>query len=265
MRFARQHLLGLAAAVLVTWPLTACELTTASFRTEARDQWDRTFTLAANGQFELENTNGGIEVERTDGSQVQVQAERIARASSEEAARELLKKVDIVVDAGENRVRLRTKTPPGWNLGGVEVKYLVRVPAGIAVKVENTNGRVRLNGLDGPVEATTTNGGVSGQGLSGRVRASTTNGGVDLTVTAVHPDGVELSTTNGGVSLTLPATARADISASCTNGSISTSGLSVETTESSRRRLEGRLNGGGPRVRLETVNGGVRLSGGAAN
>ena len=44
------------------------------------------------------------------------------------------------------------------------------------------------------------------------------------------------------------------------NGGISADGLSIETTESSRRRLEGRLNGGGPQIRLEGTNGGIRIA-----
>ena len=42
---------------------------------------------------------------------------------------------------------------------------------------------------------------------------------------------------------------------------IDTGGLTLETSENSRRRLEGKLNGGGPRVQLEGVNGGIKLSG----
>ena len=49
---------------------------------------------------------------------------------------------------------------------------------------------------------------------------------------------------NGGISLRLPGDARATISASVANGGIDTGGLSLETTDSSRRRLEARLNGG---------------------
>jgi DUF4097 and DUF4098 domain-containing protein YvlB len=248
------------AVIAVTWPLVGCELATASYRAEARETWSQTFTVAADGQFELENTNGSIEVEPATGTQLEVRAERIAKAATEEAARELLKQVEIVVDATDRRVSVRTKYPKGWNRGGSEVRYWVKVPAALTVKVENTNGKIQLTNLAGSVTASTTNGGIAGDGLSGPVRASTTNGGVNIEMNAVHSGGVELSTTNGGVSLKLPASAKADVSAACTNGGISTSGLSLETVESSRRRLEGRLNGGGPRVRLETTNGGIRLS-----
>jgi DUF4097 and DUF4098 domain-containing protein YvlB len=78
-------------------------------------------------------------------------------------------------------------------------------------------------------------------------------------MTALAPDGVSLETTNGSVVLNVPAEAKGTISARCVNGGIKVSDLNVEKTESSRRRLEGTLNGGGPAIKLETVNGGIRL------
>ncbi len=50
--------------------------------------------------------------------------------------------------------------------------------------------------------------------------------------------------------------------ASVVNGGLSVGDLPVETIgEQSRRRLEGKLNGGGPRIVIGAVNGGVRLAG----
>jgi DUF4097 and DUF4098 domain-containing protein YvlB len=255
----RNRLPPALVAILLAWPLAACELATASFRAEAKEPWTRTFAMAGDGRFELENTNGSIEVEPAGGKEIQVRAEKIAKAGTEDAAKDLLNQVEIIVEESAERVKLRTKSPKGISFGSTEVKYFVQVPAGVQVKVENTNGGVRLSGLGNSIDATTTNGGVRGKELSGPVRASTTNGGVDIDVAAVHAGGIELSTTNGGVSLHLPADGRADVTASCVNGGISADGLEIETSESSRRRLHGRLNGGGPRVRLETTNGGIRL------
>ena len=74
-------------------------------------------------------------------------------------------------------------------------------------------------------------------------------------------DGVKLECTNGGIKLRLPSDAKATISARITNGGIETSGLTLDATgEQSRRRLDGRLNGGGPRIDLEGTNGGIRIS-----
>ena len=45
-----------------------------------------------------------------------------------------------------------------------------------------------------------------------------------------------------------------------TNGGISVGSLdNFEVSEKSRRHLEGRLNGGGTEIELQTTNGGIRL------
>lgn len=241
----------------------ACELAFTNLKAEAREEWSKTYELKADGRVEIGNTNGTISVEPSDDGKLHVRAERIAKAATEEAAKEALKRVEIVESVGSDRVRLETRTPSGGLFSGhASVNYAVRVPAGAAVKVENTNGHVSLRGLKGRVEAETTNGGIEGRGLAGGVEAATTNGGIEMELDAVAAEGVRAQTTNGGVRLRLPENAKADISASTVNGGIDTGSLKVETTgESSRRRLEGRLNGGGPRLALETTNGGITLSG----
>jgi hypothetical protein len=253
------RVVALAALLTATVGLGGCELALNSWNAEARDGWERSYTLGAEGRFELTNTNGGITVEPSPDGQVHVKAEKIARAATEPAAREALKQIEILEDVGDTVVRVETKTQRTsmFGGGGLQVSYVVRVPSTVAVKVENTNGRIELTDLPGAVDAETTNGGVRGRGLRGAVRAETTNGGVDLDVAAVAEGGIDVSTTNGGVKLALPADAKADVSASCVNGGVDAGDLELEPVESSRRRLEGRLNGGGPRVRAETTNGGV--------
>jgi hypothetical protein len=76
----------------------------------------------------------------------------------------------------------------------------------------------------------------------------------------VPAGGVKLECTNGGIRLHLPKDGKATISARITNGGIQADGLSIESTESSRRRLDGTLNGGGPRVDIDGTNGGITLS-----
>jgi hypothetical protein len=50
------------------------------------------------------------------------------------------------------------------------------------------------------------------------------------------------------------------VSAHCVNGGIVVSDLPFEKTgEGSRRKLDGAINGGGPALRLETVNGRIRV------
>jgi hypothetical protein len=228
----------------------------------AADEWQRTYQVSPGARFEVVNTNGLIEVEGGSGPEVSVRAERVAKASTDESAKELLGKIEIVETRSDGGVRLETKYPKSLGRGGVEVKYYVKVPAGIKVHAQTTNGGIKLVTLPNAVVAATTNGGVTGTGLSGGVEATTTNGGIDLKFGAVAEGGIKAETVNGGVVVMVPKDAKADVSARVVNGGLSVGDLPVQTIgEQSRRRLEGKLNGGGPRIEIGAVNGGVRLAG----
>jgi hypothetical protein len=228
----------------------------------ATDEWSRKYQVASGGRFEVVNVNGQVQVEQATGSDVEVRAERIAKASTDQAAKELLGKVEMAETKTADGVKLETKTPKNWGRGGVEVKYFIKVPAGVKVAAQTTNGGIRLVNISNQVVATTVNGGVNGDGLTGAVEATTTNGGIDLSLGAVAEGGVRAETVNGGVVVSVPRDAKADVRASVVNGGLSVGDLPVETIGAqSRRRLEGKLNGGGPQIVIGAVNGGVRLAG----
>ena len=228
---------------------------------KAQNEWTKTYTVGAGGQLEIVNANGAINASPAAGDQIEIKAERIAKASSDEAAQELLKKIEIVETVSGDKVHLETKVPRGSFGRGHEVRYWVKVPKGLAVNFENTNGAVRLENLDGQIVASTTNGGVRGTGLTGKVTASTTNGGLEISMAAVTGE-IDLDTTNGGIRLQLPRDARANLEAGCVNGGVRVDDSfdRFETVEKSRRRITATLNGGGPRVTVDTTNGGVRVS-----
>jgi putative adhesin len=227
----------------------------------ASDEWTRTYQLAPGGELVIGNTNGKIDIEGTDGSTVDVRAERIARGATDAAARELLPRIVIKEEATPQRVVLTTERLSGIMIGvSFEVRYHVKAPKKTTVNVSNTNGQVVLTGLTGKVTARTTNGGVKGDGLTGAVEARSTNGTVVIDMAGVGSERISLHTTNGGVTLTLPESAKADLTASVTNGGISIGDFqNLEVGEKSRRRFEGKLNGGGASIDLTTTNGGVRI------
>jgi hypothetical protein len=241
--------------------LAGCDLSLGHLSARATDEWTHTYPLTPGGEIRIVNSNGLIDVEGVDGSTVEVRAERIAKGSTEAAAKELLPRIVIKEDAKPDRVSIETERMSGIMIGaGFEVRYHVRAPKNALVNVTNTNGLVSVTGLSGKVVAHTTNGGVKGSGLSGGVDARTTNGGVTIDMASLGADPILLETTNGGVTLALPEKAKATVTASCTNGGISVGSLdNFEVSEKSRRRLEGKLNGGGTSIDLHTTNGGVRL------
>jgi putative adhesin len=247
----------LPAAVL----FGACDMSLGNLTGRATEEWTHTYPLTAGGEVRIVNTNGKIDVEGVDGSTVEVRAEKIAKGATEDSAREMLPRIKITEEARPDRVSVVTERMGGILIGaGFEVRYHVKVPKSAVVNVANTNGVIALTNLSGKVSAHTTNGLVSGKMMTGGVDAHTTNGGVNIDMASVGTQRIALHTTNGGVTLSLPDTAKADLDASCTNGGINVSSLDkLEITDKSRRHIEGKLNGGGTSITLETTNGGIRV------
>ena len=263
MKYSRR-LLGVALAVALPFA-AACDIVGGFAGHErATENWSKTYQLAAGGHVEITNVNGKIELTGSDTNRVEVTAEKVGRGNSQEAAREALKRIEIQESVSPDRVRLETKIQrvAGFNTGGGEVRYTVRVPVGANVTLHTVNGGIEVDNVRGRSELEATNGGIVARRVAGALNASTTNGGVEAEVDQLTAEGVQMECVNGGLQLTMPKGASADIDARVVNGGISVDGLNIETQgEKSRRRLEGRLNGGGPKVRIEGTNGGIRLAG----
>lgn len=239
---------------------TGCDIVTAELRHTETAEWRKTYEVQPGGLVEIRNVNGAIEVEAGAGNAVEVVAKKSARGATPEDAKRNLERLEIVEQSDASSVKVETKAGGSWMGSHGSITYVVRVPAGRRLHFSTVNGGVELNSVSGEITAETTNGGVRARSVSGSITATTTNGGVEVDVAQLGEQGARLECTNGGVGIRLPADARASISASVSNGGISTSGLNLETTDSSRRRLEAKLNGGGPSVKLEGVNGGIRIS-----
>jgi hypothetical protein len=177
---------------------------------------DETRPLAANGEFDLENTNGSVRLATWDEPRVRIEAVKHAR--SERALDEL--RIEIVGEG--DRLSVRTRYPRPRFLGGAGRVGRVSVPRGARVRVGNVNGRVEVDGVEGAVKAATVNGSVDVAHAGGEVEASAVNGSVDVALARVAPGGrSRLSTTNGSVGLTLPRDANAEVEAHTVNGSVS--------------------------------------------
>jgi hypothetical protein len=257
----------LVLPMLVALAATAgCDIVTADLKSEETAQWHKTYELAPDGRVEIGNVNGKIDVEPSTGNTVDVTAIKKARAASPEGAKAALERATITEDVSPSRIKIDTKIARmegiSFGGGGVQVEYHVKVPVGAEVKFTTVNGGIEVSGLNGRITAETTNGGVTTRNIGGQLEATTTNGGLDIDVAKMPEGGVKLECTNGGIKLRLPRDAKATISASISNGGISAGDLQIEQTgETSRRRLEGRMNGGGPRVQIEGTNGGISLAG----
>jgi DUF4097 and DUF4098 domain-containing protein YvlB len=130
---------------------------------------------------------------------------------------------------------------------------------GVQLHISTVNGGLDVSGIEGRVHAEATNGGIRARDLIGPIEASTTNGGVDVSMLKLS-DSIKLETVNGGIKLSLPADAKASVLAQVVNGGIDVDGVTIDAQTMSKRKLEGKMNGGGPNIDLQGVNGGIKIS-----
>src|SRR5260221_14541512 len=100
MAFGRLPVAGALVAFLLA--LGGCNLHISN-NAEAKDQWQRHYTLTAGGTLEIRNTNGLMHIESTDGNAVDVTADRVVTASTDEAARSALTRLELKETASPDR------------------------------------------------------------------------------------------------------------------------------------------------------------------
>lgn len=258
---ASLRLAGAALLLAASAALSACNIDISN-QSEGRSEWKKDYTLAAGGSLEIRNTNGLIEVDPSDDTKVSVTAERIAKAGTDAEAKTAADAIEIKETVSSASIILEAKiTSSGMFNGGRQVKFHVRAPKGTVLTLTNTNGDINVRNMTGELRLETTNGRIQGRNLEGATKAETTNGVIDLDYSAISAGGISADTTNGKVDITLDKSIKARLSARVTNGAISSSNISLETSENSRRRLVGTINGGGPEIRVETTNGAVSVHG----
>lgn len=261
--FHARPLLGLVLCAAIA-PTAGCDIAMGHFSEQETERWTKSYELEPGARVELRNVNGRIDAHPATGRTLEVVAEKTARAGSVDAAREALGRVRIEEDASGGNVRIDTRVDGQggfFNHSSVNVLYTIRVPADVEVDLRTTNGGIEVTGLSARAKLRATNGGIRAREMAGPLEAQTTNGGLDIDMARLHDEGVGLQCTNGGIELRVPSDARASIDASITNGGIDTGGLTLATVESSRRRLEATMNGGGPRIHARCTNGGFQLTG----
>ncbi|MBI2681735.1 MAG: hypothetical protein HYX26_00690 [Acidobacteriales bacterium] len=149
--------------------------------------------------------------------------------------------------------------------GSIEVERV-----GGSASVDTAGGSIRILEVKGPVVASTAGGGIRLTKVYGGVRADTQAGPIEVEIAAARGQftASKLYTSNGDITVYLPSDLPVSIVATVeeSNGHdvySDFSGLNI-TREgkqygSGTVQAEGRLNGGGPVLKLYTTNGNIRI------
>jgi hypothetical protein len=202
--------------------------------------------------------NGGISVKGENRSDIQIRACVRAWGDTKEKAEATVRNTKINSGAlvrAENSVENAKYS----------VSYQVLVPQSQNLKLTAHNGGISISAVRGNLEFETRNGGVSLSEVAGSVKGTTRNGGVSVKLSGNrwNGSGLDVETRNGGVSLSLPANYAANVETGTVNGGIKSDFKALQAEKKGRwyknKQISASINGGGPKIRVVTTNGGVRI------
>jgi hypothetical protein len=226
------------------------------------EELHQSYALTPDGRVDLDNINGAVHISTWDRNEVKVDAVKYADS------KERLDEARIEIDSGKDYLSIRTKYRDqdltfnwGSHNNPPSVEYTLTVPRGARLdEIKLINGALDITGVSGEVHASCINGKLEAHNLSGRADLSTINGHLDAKFDQLPGSPVELHSVNGSVELTIPSDSKAEIEASTVSGGIENDfGLRVNHHRFVGHDLRGELGNGGPRIKLENVNGRVKI------
>lgn len=249
-----------------TYLLLATALATAA--TLPAQDYHFTKNLAAGDRVEISNINGNIEVTRAAGGMAEVTVTKTVKKGDGTMVKA------IMADGGSgmhvctiyiNHDPNRRSCDGGNNTTGlnsgfdVQMHYVVRVPAGAKLAVDDVNGNVTVTGGDADSKIETVNGDVIFDGV-GASSLETVNGKIVATFSGATWQGtLSVQTVNGSVELTFPADLSADVSGETVSGNINSIFPITIDQGFGPKSFKGRIGAGGRKLKIETVNGGIVL------
>jgi hypothetical protein len=264
-----------AAAVIAGLALPAGARAQGTAASQSGDTFTWSGKIPAGAWIRIRNLNGPIVVAPASGDNVEVVATKHWRRGDPASVRFTTAKfgpndASVVICAlwgdrsmcDERRYETRgDHNDRGMRNNDVRVDFRVLVPRGVKVGVNTINGAVTIDGATSEIDAGTINGEVDVATSGGPVNASNVNGGVRARIGRADSNAdMEFTTVNGSVSVEFPADFGADVDLETVNGSLNTN---FEMTLSGRldpKHLRAHIGKpGGPRLKLETVNGSVEL------
>ncbi|HMQ68667.1 MAG TPA: hypothetical protein PKA90_06695 [Ignavibacteria bacterium] len=233
------------------------------------ESFERTVSTADIKKIRLENISGNIQIKQgTDSSQLIVEAIKEIKVRKKDLDKPL-DEIEIKIDTEDNVIRIKTeystperKTIFRINMGNMaNVDYVITVPPGIDLNIENINGNVTSDKLDNDLTLDLVNGKTTITNYSGILECKIVNG--SFTGEIINTNGVSINSVNGSITLNLNNYINAEISAETVNGKISDSNLMIKEIEKKKRKFKGYLGSGSPdtQIKASTVNGKIQFIG----
>ena len=249
-------------------------------------------TTTGDRVLDIDNVWGSIDVVGTTGNQVQVVIHKSIRAESQAAMEKAKKEVTLQAVRDDNSVRLYVDGPfrchgnrgddgccCGWRDHDeegyiVKMDFQIQVPNHIRLSLKTVNeGNISVRGVSGDFSIRNVNGKIDVEDAAGSGKVKTVNGGVKVSFRTNPTTNSEFTTINGPVDLYFANPLSADFRFKTFNGNIYSdyelTQMPAKSPEQARsgnkfvfrsdRYTNGRVGAGGPEIRIENLNGDIRV------
>ncbi len=183
--------MAVLAATVSSSPATA--------QTDVTERFSKTTRLDQGGTFDLANITGSVVVTGGSGRDVTIEAIKRVQRPNQNAARALLRMIDIEVVEQANRVEVRTMYPRPRNFPG-SVDYTVLVPEDANVTIRTMSGDIRVTRIGGELRAQTMTGNVVAGAARQLAMLRSVSGNIEITDAAAE-DFAAAQTVNGNITV----------------------------------------------------------------
>jgi hypothetical protein len=246
----------------------------------------KSFSLAAaRKSLEVDNVFGSIEVVGGPSDQVQLVVNKTIRAESKDALELARKEVTLDITQQEGSLKFYVNGPFRCHCDDcrnsrdqegylVKMDFQLHVPGNIDIKVKTVNeGRVLVRNVTGNFAARNVNGDIQMDNVAGSGIAHTVNGPVRVTFRENPRENSSFQSINGNIELSFARGLSADFRFKTFNGGVYSdfpvTALAAHTLQEDHRdgktifradRFTGaRVNSGGPEIKIENLNGDIRI------
>lgn len=218
--------------------------------------------LAPENVLEIKNINGNIAAESVSGDEVEVTAEKRGLRADEVKIKMVQHSDGVTFCAilpGMKDNDQCDQNDHGHRNREFKVDFTVRVPENIRFSGKNVNGNVTAKNMGRFVHASSVNGSVRVSTKSW-AEVSSVNGSVEARMGQADWTGtLNAESVNGSVELEFPGDLNADVSFKSVNGRLESDFALTVQGSLSGHAVKGRIGNGGRELKVETVNGNVKL------
>lgn len=215
----------------------------------------------------VENVNGDIEIFGEDIDVIILEA--VKKAEKEQYLKNLKIVISTIPNVSKSKtggkiLHIETEHTRSYLFGflpvkmGGSVKYKLKLPKGMDLKLETVNGSIIIEEVNSYIEAESVNGSLNLKNIFGNGNFATVNGDIEIQILNEFPN-LNAESVNGNIIIKSLKKINARYSIEVVNGKIKIIPEIMEIKSSAPKEISGKWGDGKGKVNFKTVNGSVTI------